>query len=57
MFAIDSNMSRGVGKNAGIHDQIRALIESEISSKEFRWKPAYQKNTASGKYAGGLELT
>ena len=31
-----SNKLRGLGKKAGIGDQIPALIESEDSSKEFR---------------------
>jgi len=31
-----SNKSRGLRKKAGTDDQVPALIESEVSSKEFR---------------------
>ena len=40
-----SNKSRGLRKKAGTDDQVPALIESEISSKEFRknWARLMQK--------------
>ena len=40
-----SNKSRGLRKKAGVDDQVPALIESEISTKEFRqnWARLIQK--------------
>jgi len=40
-----SNKSRGLHKKAGTDDQVPALIESDISSKEFRknWARLIQK--------------
>ena len=44
-YGFYSNKSRGLRKKAGTDDQIPALIESEISSKEFRkkWARLIQK--------------
>jgi len=35
-FYVYSNKSRGLREKAGTDDQVPALIESDISSKEFR---------------------
>ncbi len=42
-YGFYSNKSRGLRKKAGTDDQVPALIESEISSKEFR---EFRKNWA-----------
>jgi hypothetical protein len=44
-YGFYSNKSRGLRKKAGTDDQVPALIESEISSKEFRknWAQLIQK--------------
>lgn len=44
-YGFYSNKSRGLRKNAGTDDQVPALIESEVSSKEFRksWARLIQK--------------
>jgi hypothetical protein len=44
-YGFYSNKSRGLRKKAGTDDQVPALIESEISSKEFRknWARLIQK--------------
>ncbi len=44
-YGFYSNKSRGLRKKVGIDDQVPALIESEISSKEFRknWARLIQK--------------
>jgi hypothetical protein len=44
-YGFYSNKSRGLRKKAGIDDQVPALIEPEISSKEFRknWARLIQK--------------
>jgi hypothetical protein len=44
-YGFYSNKSRGLRKKAGTDDQVLALIESEISSKEFRknWARLIQK--------------
>jgi hypothetical protein len=44
-YGFYSNKSRGLRKNAGANDDIPALIESEVSSKEFRknWARLIQK--------------
>ena len=44
-YGFYSNKSRGLRKKAGTDDQVPALIESDISSKEFRknWARLIQK--------------
>jgi len=44
-YGFYSNKSRGLRKKAGTDDQVPALIESEVSSKEFRknWARLIQK--------------
>ncbi len=44
-YGFYSNKSRGLRKKAGTDDDVPALIESEVSSKEFRknWARLIQK--------------
>jgi hypothetical protein len=44
-YGFYSNKSRGLRKKAGTDDAVPALIESEVSSKEFRknWARLIQK--------------
>ena len=53
-YGFYSNKLRGLRKKAGTDDQIPALIESEVSPKEFRKNWAQLKQRSSRRHTGEL---